>query len=166
MRHRRMLAPINTVKHYNERTLFAVGAGLIQNFTEILAVVSPDANNAVEVVEGAIIKAIFIEIWITSDDAAQGTFTISIEKINATQTDMTAAENITKFSYANKKNILYSTMGLVPPNIQSGIPVLREWIKIPKGKQRFGLGDQLNINLSAPSNGLSGCGQSVYKEYR
>ncbi len=162
----RMLAPINTVKHYNERTLFAVGSGLIQNLTEIVAVVSPDANNAVEVVEGAIIKAIYIELWITSDDAAQGTFTFSLEKINTTQTDMTAAENITKFSYSNKKNIFYSTMGLTPPNIQSGIPIVRQWFKIPKGKQRFGLGDQLNMNLSGPSNGISVCGFSTYKEFR
>ncbi len=162
----RMLAPINTVKHYNERTLFAVGSGLIQNLTEIVAVVSPDANNAVEVVEGAIIKAIYIELWITSDDAAQGTFTFSLEKINTTQTDMTAAENITKFSYSNKKNIFYSTMGLTPPNIQSGIPIVRQWFKIPKGKQRFGLGDQLNMNLSGPSNGISACGFSTYKEFR
>ncbi len=161
-----MLAPINSVKHIVNYNLAATAAAAITNNSVATAVVSPDANNSGEVVEGAIIKAVYIEIWITSDDAASAATVVSFEKIPAAATPQTYAQSLAMFSYPNKKNIFYTSEGLIPPNVQSGLPLLRGWFKVPKGKQRMGLGDKLLWNISGIGNGLSWCGLAIYKEYR
>lgn len=161
-----MKSPIHSVKHINQNTPTTVAAGAINNVLAIEAVTSLSANLSREVVEGAKVSAIYIEYWITSDDAAQGSMVISVEKVPAGATPMTYAQSVALWSYPNKKNILYTAQGLTPPNVQSGLPFVRQWIKIPKGKQRFGLEDKLYINISGISNGAVFCGMSIYKEYR
>ena len=80
---------------------------------------------------------------------------------NATLSDITSMN-----SYANKKNILYTTQGVLGDTNSNPIPAMRGWFKIPKGKQRFGLGDKLNLNItSLTADGMENCGIFIYKEY-
>ncbi len=162
----RMRTPIHSVKHFTQRTLATVTIGAINEFTIATAVVAPDANNANEVTEGSEVRAVYVEMWYTGDDAVQSSVLATIEKRPSGLTAMTFAQGQSLFTYPNKKNILYTTMGLVPPNTQSGVPLIRQWIKIPKGKQRFGLGDTLVLNSSGISDGANICGFMLYKEYR
>ncbi len=154
-----------TKKHYVQFSLGAVASGAITNLGVIDAFADPAAATASAVREGAVIDAVYIEMWITSDDAAQGTAIVTIEKLPGVNAGfMTAADSAALNAYDNKKNVMFTFMGLIGPNVQPAAPSVRGWFKIPKGKRRFGLEDKLMINIHGQSNGVSFCGFATYKE--
>ncbi len=157
---------IQSTKHISQSTGFTVAATAITAIQPIIAVVPADVNLTTECEEGSIIKALYCEYWLTSDDAASGFFVFSVEKLNTTQTSMLYAESVSLGVYANKKNIFYTSQGLTAPITGTPTPVVRQWIKIPKGKQRFGLGDKININISGIANGVQVCGMTILKSYK
>ncbi len=134
----------------------------------IIRAVDAQPTTPIEVAVGAIVKAVFVELWILGEGAQPCTCTWIIEKTTndvspATQTQM---QNL--HDYPNKKNIFKTGQGVIGDSNSNPIPVIREWIKIPKGKQRFGLGDELGIVVSCigeADNGLEICGLAIYKEY-
>ncbi len=161
-----MRAPIHSQKHMVQWTLTTIGTLGTMVSETFLTAVGPTLNNLPsEVVEGALVKAVFVELWITSDDTAGSSFVITLEKQPGAGGAMDYAESIALDDYANKKNILYTTMGLVGPNDEVPTPIIRQWFKIPKGKQRMGLTDRLKLNISAITNGINYCGFATYKEY-
>ncbi len=121
------------------------------------------------VIEGAVIKAVYCEVWIKGLGAsdADTQFNLAIYKNPGGNHVMTYAETLTMMGYDNKKNILFSSQGVVG-GIGGGqsVPVIREWLKIPKGKQRFGLGDTFIVTITTTGQSLDGCALFVYKEYR
>lgn len=157
-------SPIHSVKHYVQHSVFTVGLGAILQADIAIAVAAPAANNQVK--EGSIVKAVYVELWITSDDAASGSFSFSIEKRPAAAVGMTFAQSQALFTYPNKKNILYNSQGLNNPRAGVAMPVFKGWIAIPLGKQRMGLGDRIVYNVAGITNGLDGCGFETYKEYQ
>ncbi len=99
------------------------------------AVQNPDDTIANNVAVGAVIKAIYCEYWYTSNSTARGSCVSSIEKLPGSgAASMGNADANTLHQYDNKKNILLTSQGLLPPNVQSPVPLIRGWIKIPKGK--------------------------------
>ncbi len=168
MRHRGLRAPINTIKHYVPQTSTLLTSGNIVNNTLAEAVVAPATSFTFEVREGSLIKAIYVERWLVGAGVT-GTvsaFTLTVEKKRVSETDMTVAQSLNLQGYPNKKNILYTTQGILSTTIDGAttIPVIRGWIKIPKGKQRFGLADQIMVNTSTVGD-LRLCGISTYKEW-
>ncbi len=167
MRHRRMLAPINSVKHYVqiENTTIASGA---QRATAIVdAAVAPATTNTSTVKEGAIVKAVFLEHWVKSN-ASAGTdtkFQYCLEKAPGPEVGITFVEMNNLQAYENKKNILYYSQGVIGDLTTQAIPIVRQWFKIPKGKQRFGLGDTLISTLTTTAAEVNNCGFATYKEY-
>ncbi len=121
--------------------------------------------NTFEVQEGSVVKAIYVEYWVSSDDATLSSGTISFEKVPAEATNMTHAQSQNLAAYANKKNLLETHQGLFPSSSQNPVNIFRHWVKIPKGKQRIGLGDEIVLNFSAVADGLKFCGLATYKEY-
>ncbi len=161
-----MLAPISAIKHYVQFSLANVVGGAITKLAIVDATDLQDVTAASEVIEGSIVKAVYIELWVTSDDVTQSSGIITLEKKMAQSPAMTAAQSALLMKYPNKKNVLYTTMGLYAPKTGANpIPVIRQWFKIPKGKQRFGFDDQLNLNVHAQSDGVNLCGFATYKEY-
>ncbi len=161
-----MKAPINARKHYVQHTITQVGTGTVTTLTEINAVahLSVDAPNEVE--EGSIIKAVFCEIWLIGTFNL-GSFLCMVEKNIGATGPPSFTEMSTLDSYNNKKNILFTSQGLMSEDGANPTPVLRQWIKIPRGKQRFGLGDQFRICLASLSGeDLQFCGFVTYKDYR
>ncbi len=119
--------------------------------------------------EGAIVKACYVEFWVSQDSASVvGSYTLVLYKnpggnANANTTALAALHD-----YDNKKNILFTAQGLLTPTDGGQVPVLRGWYKIPKGKQRFGLGDKLEVSIrnnNATSIDINFCGLAIYKEY-
>ncbi len=169
MPHRRMLAPIVAIKHYVNNANEAVASGAIVIRKQANAVVAPATGTSAEVLEGSIIKAIYIEAWIGGDGSSgvETQFGFIIEKHRELEPDPTAANLNNLGSYANKKNVLYTTQGIIPAMLDGGmtIPVFRGWLKIPKGKQRFGAGDELQWAITAVG-AMRICGFATYKEYR
>ncbi len=161
-----MRSPINSKKHIRQITLSTVAAGATNAERIIDSVALSDVNTVTEVQEGAVVKAIFIELWLlnTSNDG----FEITVfSKTNDATDGPSHAEMLALDSYVQKKNILHMHEGLsANDGVGNPVAVYRNWLKIPKGKQRFGLGDRFIISISNPSaNTLNYCGQCIYKEY-
>ncbi len=168
MRHRKMLAPIHTIKHYVHKTNTFVATGAIDSQDVVHAVVAPATSNAEDVVEGSIVKAVYFERWIVNSGATDtfNTFTVMIEKMPGNGTPITAAQMLNLGSYSNKKNILYTTQGVLASGVDGAqsVPVIRAWVLIPKGKQRMGLDDEIVITVHSVGS-TQICGITTYKEY-
>ncbi len=163
-----MVAPINSIKHYVHSATFTVASGVRASIVVVDAVAAPANATSLQVLEGSIVKAIYLEYWVTGDDVS-GTvsqFLLAIEKAPSNVSAMSATNATNLGAYTNKKNIFYTTQGILNSSIDSGsVPVIRQWILIPKGKQRMGLGDRLVVTLNAVGK-LRACGIATYKEYR
>ena len=155
---------VNSVKHIRQFPIEDITAGTIKN-ASIVTVSSQSPTGATQVRVGATVKAVYIELWVLANMNAVGSMTITVEKISSGGPAMTFTDSATLNEYANKKNILYTTQGLTPENDGNPVPFLRMWIKIPKGKQRFGLGDSLAMNVSANLEDHKICGTTIFKEY-
>ncbi len=124
-----------------------------------------DADAVSDVRVGSTIKAIFLELWLTSDDATQSSGIISLEKLPLATDPMTVGDSAALDTYHNKNNVFYVTQGLMGPAVGNAVPFLRGWFKIPKGKQRMNELSRINLNISAVLDGLRICGIVIYKEY-
>ncbi len=158
---------IHSRKHYVQVTSSLLQeAALSSNL--IAQAIEGAPSSPTDVEEGASVKAVFVEMWVQSLSAsAVGSFTAIIVKnpggVNApTGTDMAALHD-----WDNKKNILYTTQGLTPTTDSGVLNLYKGFIKIPKGKQRMGLGDKLQmfIRNNDAVNDLQLCGFFTFKEY-
>ncbi len=125
--------------------------------------------NSSAVVVGSLIKAVFLEYWLLGESAQPCTATWSVEKTSNDATAMTQTQAQALNTYPNKKNVFKCGQGVIGDSNTSAVPVIREWVKIPKGKQRFGQGDELLFNISCigqADNGVQVCGMAIYKEYQ
>jgi len=157
-----MRPTINTEKHYVQQSLGTVVAGAITPISIAFAAAAP--TGAEQVREGCKITAVYVEMWLTGDDAVAGTAIVTLEKRSGNMVAMTAAQSAALNSYVNKKNVFHCQMGLLPPNTQYPMASIKGWFKIPKGKQRFGLQDLLVLNIHGQSDGVDFCGFFTYKE--
>ncbi len=157
---------IHSTKHYVQMSLFNVTAAARVNTTLVAAVSTPDKNTVSEVEEGAIVKAVYVELW-HDQDGANGSVIACLVKGTAGSAGPSVAEMAALGNWDEKKNILYTFQGLSSnESVSNPIPLIRGWFKIPKSKQRFGLGDSLFLCISNPSaNNSNNCGFSTYKEY-
>lgn len=156
---------IKSNKHYVQQTRSEVATVSTVAIPIVLSVRATLNNLVDEVEEGSLIKAVFVEMWLL-DSSNDGSFIVSLEKLPGLVADMNFASANALGTYDNKRNILYCTQGLSPNNgVGNPVPIIRQWFKIPKGKQRFGLGEKLKLNIT--NNGLNDlefCGFFTYKE--
>ncbi len=163
-----MVAPIVSTKHYVqlENSILTTGTRRSAALVEGVAVQSVAASD--NVIEGSMVKAVFIEIWVKSNASAteDTKFQLLLEKVPAGQTAVTFTQMNNLMTYSNKKNILYFSQGVIGDGTTQGIPVVRNWFKIPRGKQRFGLGDTLALAISTTAASMQNCGFATFKEYK
>ncbi len=162
-----MRAPIHSVKHYVQTSLTTVAGPSILAVELVNSVIGPDADSVSEVREGAIVKAVYVEYWLRAAGTSPGTAIVTLEKTPGIGTvNMSAAQSSALGSYPNKKNIFYTFMGLINDQDADAIGLVRQWIKIPKSKQRFGLNDKLFLNVHSNTTvDILLCGFCTYKEY-
>ncbi len=161
-----MKAVIVSRKHIVQHTQFTVASATVTTHSDVAAVAQASVNTAPEITEGNVVKAIFIELWLLTNAASIGTFVCIVEKVPGGQVPPNFTNMTTLDAYPNKKNVLFTSQGLLGQNVANPTPVLRQWIKIPKGKQRFGLNDKVRINISAiGSADILGCGMTIFKSY-
>ncbi len=153
-----------TRKHIPQFSLATLASGARVNTELISAVAVLAKNTQSEVEEGSLVSAIYVEFWIKTNDSSSGTAISIVEKIPAGATPPSVGSLADLDTYANKKNILHTFMGLTNDVASIAMPMIRQWIKIPKGKQRFGLGDKLVISTLAQTGTLQLCGFAIYKE--
>ncbi len=163
-----MRAPITSRKHIFQISQATVAQGLLVN-TEIINAIEGARSQPQHVAEGAIVKACYVEFWVSNDSASVvGSYTFVIYKNPGNAHEMNTGQAAALHDYDNKKNILFTAQGLVSPNDGGQVPVARGWYKIPKGKQRFGANDSLEIairNNNATAIDINFCGLAIYKEY-
>ncbi len=169
-RFRRNLSPIISIKHFIARTALNIASGILVSQNLVNAVAQNAVVNVEDVVEGSLVKAIWIESWYQNTDVTNSTttFIMTVEKVPSGQLPMTFAQSLALQAYPNKKNILYTTQGIIGARRDGNgqLPIFRQWIKIPKGKQRIGLGDKIVLNHSSLGASAQICGMSIYKEYK
>ncbi len=153
---------VNTEKHIVQSPVFVA---LASSKVEVDVVT---VNNALAVASdvrvGAVVTAIYLEYWFLAGGQQPGSFVSSLEKRPAGASQMTFGESNSLTTYDNKKNILYTTQGLIGDANANPTPVYRQWFKIPKGKQRFGLGDVLTVNFTSLTEDMDVCGLAIFKE--
>ncbi len=157
---------IHSKKHYVQISRSTVLTGARNNETLVTAV-APDAVTDVdEVVEGAIVKAIYIEMWLIGSVQDQHHI-LTVAKMEGGIAGLAFTDMVALGDYDNKKNVLFTSQGLAGNDgISLPIPVLRQWIKIPKSKQRFGLGDGITMSIASQGDAsIFYCGFATYKEY-
>ncbi len=154
---------IHSTKHYVQLSLSTIleGAKLTTN----LAVATQNADAADEVDIGSTIKAIYVEMWLKTLDTIGGTALATLYKTPGGLASMSFAEQVNLHDYENKKNVLYHTQGLTNETDSIATPFMRQWFKIPKGKQRMAQGDTLRLNISAQVLDQGVCGFATYKAY-
>ncbi len=161
-----MRPTINSNKHYVQKSLFTVTGLAISEHRIVVSTEAPTGPS--EVREGAVVKAVYVEMWLRAQSTSPGSFVFVLEKrpgISGTSI-MSTTDAASLHDYDNKKNILYTSQGLVNDQDTVATPVMRQYIKIPKSKQRFGLNDKLVANIFAQAAiDLTGCGFYTYKEY-
>ena len=160
-----MRAPITSTKHYVQTGIDSVMAGTVKSENLVQGRRSVDVTSAFQVVEGSVVKAVYVEVWILAGSQQPGSFTFTIEKIPANQDPPTFLQMATFQDYPNKKNILYTTQGVSPDANGNPVPIYRGWVKIPRGKQRIGLFDRILWTLSANVEAHTFCGMATYKDY-
>ncbi len=158
---------IHSEKHIPQFSLAAIAAGAAGGVELVKAVAVANKNLVKEVTEGSLVKAIYIDCWITSQaDTGLGTVIAIVEKVGIDDPGAVFADMIALNDYNNKKHILHTHMGLTPTETNSNpMNVVGGWVKIPKGMQRFGLGDILHLRLASQTEGINFCGFSIFKEY-
>ncbi len=167
---RRMLAPIVSVKHYVGQPEVDIALGTSLTLEVAVVVAAPVDTNREKVSEGSMIKAVHFEFWLLAIGAPDSTtqFVLTIEKSPSNAVNPAFSDMLNLGGYANKKNILYTTQGVLASNENGGnsIPMIRDWIKIPKGKQRMGQEDRILVSIATVASPLRICGMSIFKEYQ
>ncbi len=157
---------VHSTKHYVQFPIDQVTTGTSQIVGLIQGVAVLNKNLSSEVEEGSSVKAIYVELWL-QNQSNLGEFIVTITKDLSNGSGPTFVEQASLMTYDNKKNVFYTSQGLTSNDGVSGpVSVIRGWVKIPKSKQRFGLGDRLVLNIANVSaNSLNRCGFAIYKEY-
>ncbi len=162
-----MRAVIQSRKHIFQIALSSIiGVGID---SQSLAVAVEGAHtSSSSIAEGAIVKAVYVELWLLNSAANLGSFTMILYKNPGGSNTATSADMAALHDWDNKKNILYTTQGITPSGGAAGFPMMayKNWIKIPKGKQRFGLNDKLILAMrNNTTDDLNFCGVAIFKEY-
>ncbi len=155
---------INSIKHFIQTPATGIASGASLG-TSLIATVAKGAARAAttSVEEGCIIKAIYVEWWVKADNP-NFTVNCAIVKLPSGAVGPTFTDLNNMQAYINKKNVFEFHQGLAPSGDQT-LAMFRHWIKIPKGKQRFGLGDSLKVFTSFSGSAGDVCGVTIYKEY-
>ena len=74
------VAPITTRKHIVQFSPTNVATGAQTNVLLAVANQNPDQDQADEVEVGSIVKAVYVELWMSSDDAQQGSQIVAVMK--------------------------------------------------------------------------------------
>ncbi len=159
---------ISSKKHYVQISQATVSQGLLVN-TEIVDAIEGSHSSPTHISEGDIVKAVYVEFWLgTASATIVGSYTVVIYKNPGSGHGLTSGEAAALHDYTNKKNVFFASQALSPPTDGGLVNVIKTWIKIPKGKQRFGLADRFTIairNNNATAVDLNFCGICIFKSY-
>ncbi len=168
MKHSGLGAIVNSNKHFVPYTIATTASGALRDTVLIDTVAKGAARaNTFDVEEGCKIFGSYIEYWLNGIGSSgnEVQFVIVIVLLKSGALAPTVSNMLNLQSYENKKNVLYTTQGVLGSVNNQSVPLIRDRIKIPKGKQRFGLGDSLHLVMTPVGASIKSCGIAVYKEF-
>ncbi len=161
-----MRAPITSEKKIVQQSSATVATTVIFPITIAEAVQVGNVNTVSEVPTGSVIKAVYAEMWLRGGSTTSVSAVVTLEKRPGPAGAMTTTESSALGNYDNKKNVLFTFQGLINDVDSYATPAIKGWIKVPKGKQRFGLADKLVLNIhNQGAADLQVCGFFIYKNY-
>ncbi len=159
---------IQSKKHILQISQSAITQGAVL-ITNVASAIEGAPTTPTTISEGAIVKAVWVEMWLNNDSATLvGSFTAGFYKNPGDANPINATTAAALHDWSNKKNLFYTTQGLAPATDSALMLLYKGWIKIPKGKQRMGLGDKLQFfvrNNNATAVDIDICGLFIFKEY-
>ncbi len=159
---------IQSKKHIVQITQSTVAQAIVNNELVIEAIEGAPSVPS-HVAEGATVKAVYFELWLgQASSTIVGSYTLVVYKNPGGNANAVTADLAALHDWDNKKNILFTSQALAAPTDGGLTPVIKGWIKIPKGKQRFGLKDRLQLSIrnnTVTDVDINYCGFAIYKEY-
>ncbi len=163
-----MRAVIHSKKHIVQISQGTIAQSAAEDIVICLAA-EATSTTPTGIEEGSSVKAVYVELWLgNASTSVVGSYTCIVYKNPSGTATIGTGTMAALHDYLNKKNILFTSQALVPPTDGGQVNVLRMWIKIPKGKQRMGLGDSVRIsvrNNNSTSVAINFCGLALFKEY-
>ncbi len=156
---------VHSTKHIVQFSLRTDEANTVENLSIASAVAVGAKDDPDEVEEGNTVKACYIELWARSATTTGASGQYVLYKKSSGQGFPSTTNMAALHDWNNKKNILWTGMGLFNDVDADAINLFKGWYKIPKGKQRFGLGDELVVTVFSPTIDVHLCGFATYKEY-
>ncbi len=156
---------VHSTKHYVQYSIATQIGGTTTGRVIAEALKLSAVTDLDHVQEGSTIKAIYLELWVRAGDTVGASGQMIVYKRQAEVGPASTTEMAALGAWDNKRNILYTTMGLFNDQDADAIAIFKGWIKIPKGKQRFALGDELIWQIFTPTIDVQICGFATYKEY-
>ncbi len=157
---------VHSTKHIVQFSIATAAAGTQDILTLVNAVAVGSKNIPSEIEEGNSVKACYFEMWVRSSEANNGSIISVLWKQSGGGTNFSLTEMAQLYDADQKKNILVTQQGLVNATAGDAIRIFGGWYKIPKSKQRFGLGDKLLFQIFAQGAiDVVHCGVAIYKEY-
>jgi len=125
----------------------------------------PNLSDPTEIAVGTVIKAVYIELWLLATSQQPNTSVVAFLKATNGSDGPIPSEMLNLNAYGGKKNIFEMHQGLTGDANTNSSPFFRGWVKVPKGKQRFGLGDNLQIAITPITEDIQYCGVFIFKAY-
>ncbi len=147
----------------------ALASGVKANVTIAEAQDSATLAVSEDVERGCVIKAVWVEFWIsaTAEVAVGTTNGIDCYFWKNTGSNLTSPIPGTEGTSNEKRFIFKVWKGLIGARTQGFQPYTwKGWIRIPKGHQRMGANDLLQITLQATGVNAIFCHKFVYKWYK
>ncbi len=165
-RFRSSLHPINTLKHIVDRQGGLVATTQVEEIL-VSAVDNPTfVTNPQEISNTSNVTHVFLNVQVAATGtAALANVYMFVAKNPAGDLVFPDANAVGKSDL--RKHVLHQEMIMTEKNT-TAIPrtLFKGVIKIPRGKQRFGLGDKLIVALLAPGVNFDYCVQCIYKEIK
>jgi len=161
----RMRPVINSIKNETS-SIDALVASTNTTRSLVIADDTHDTAVASSVINGCIIKAVWIEFWYYGLSAGNTNDIIDIYLIKNPGNNLTLPNPGTTGQSNEKKFIFHEWRGLGGNKSLGGVPYNQKgrWFKIPKRYQRFGTDDRLQLVARSPTTG-NFCLKSIYKWY-
>ncbi len=156
---------INSEKRIVQITLSTIPVTTVANTPIVIAEQDPTASAPTNVAAGTVVKAVYVEMWYLGTGQQPPTMTVILHKLSSGGGNPDSTEMGNLNAWENKKNILETHQGFIGDANTNPVPMFRQWIKIPKGKQRFGLGDSLVLSAKSISDEVQFCGVFIFKAY-
>ncbi len=163
------LRPIQRIKHVVDFSATLAKATDL-NGTLVNATDTPILANTADVITGSKVHAIYIKVQVASNDAQDlGALPqVYLVFFKNPGGNLTIPNPQSVGADDNKRYVIHQEMAMIENKGQGGNPItiFNGVITIPKGYQRFGPGDILQMKVKSVALDIVVCWQAHYKEFR